>query len=307
MERESTLVLPGQSGSAHAPSVSIGLPVFNGARFLAKVLDAVLGQNYDDFELVISDNASTDATPEILREYAARDPRIRLFRQPFNIGIGNNWSFVARQARGRWLHWISCNDEYSPHLLRDCVDVLRQDEEAVLCYGRTQFIDMAGNRLDVYAGDFEALSPDPLQRYRTVRERLHLSTPIQAGVIRLDAVRRCGFMGNYRDSDRVLIFGLALAGKFVLLPQILLYRRWDKSVASPLRTALEIQRLYRPKARRAPIFVNLPRQLGQLAIALRAPTGWRAKARTFAAAVRHTDWRRKLRHGPKHSAHGIVG
>jgi glycosyltransferase involved in cell wall biosynthesis len=291
-----------------APPVSLGLPVFNGEEFLAPVLESVLAQTYGDFELVISDNASTDATPDIVRHYAARDPRIRYFRQPTNIGIGNNWSFVARQARGKFLKWVSANDEYPPNAVQDCVEVLEQDESVVLCYGRTQFIDMTGRRLDLYAGDFELTSDDPLERYGVIRGRLHLSTPIQSGIVRLEAVRRCGYMRNYRDSDRVLIFGLALAGKFVLLPQTLFYRRWEKSVASPLRTPLEVQRLYDPNAKRPSRWGNLPRQIGQIEIALRAPVGWHAKARALAAALRYTDWKRKLhRQEPKDSAHRVAG
>src|SRR5262245_21094919 len=231
---------------------------------LIQALDSILAQTYSDFELIISDNASTDGTPDVVHEYASRDRRIRYFRQSHNIGSGNNWSFVARKAVGIWLKWVSANDDYDRRLLEDCLEPLRNDPRVVLCYGRTRFLDMQGNRLDVYAGDFDLLSDDPVERYRVVRERLHLGTPIQSGVIRLDAVRRCGFLGNYRDSDRVLTAGLALAGKFVLLPQVLFYRRWDRSAASALRTPLEVEQLYHPDATRAPLFMNLPRQLGQI-------------------------------------------
>lgn len=291
-----------------APPLSLGLPVYNGGPYLVQALESVLGQTYGDFELVISDNASTDDTPDIAREYAARDARIRYFRQQTNIGIGNNWSFVARQARGTWLKWVSANDDYGSRLLEDCLEPLQKDPSVVLCYGRTQLIDINGNRLDVYGGDFEALSGDPLERYRIVRERLHLGTPLQAGIIRLDALRRCGYLGNYRDCDRVLIAGLALAGKFVLLPQVLFYRRWDSSVASALRSPLEVERLYHPDATRAPLFMNLPRQFGMLAVALRVPAGLAAKSAAVAATVRYTDWKRKVwNHESKLPAHRAAG
>jgi glycosyltransferase involved in cell wall biosynthesis len=218
-----------------SPSVSIGVPVFNAAPFLSETLDSVLAQTHGDFELIISDNASTDGTQDVIQAYAARDKRIRSFRQPVNIGLGNNWSFVARQARCTWFKWLSANDYCAPRLLEDSLAPLRADPAVVLCYGRTQLIDLAGQPLEVYAGDFDATSDDPLQRYRLVRERLHLGTPLQAGVVRLDALRRCGYLPNYRDCDRVLIAGLALIGKFVTLPQTLFYRRWDASVASALR------------------------------------------------------------------------
>jgi glycosyltransferase involved in cell wall biosynthesis len=301
-------MLPTTNKSVRSPSVSLGLPVFNGGSLLVQALESILAQSYSDFELIISDNASTDNTPDIVRDYAARDARIQYFRQASNIGSGNNWSFVARHARGTWLKWVSANDDYAQRLVEDCLEPLRKDPNVVLCYGRTQLIDMAGNKLDVYAGDFDALAEDPLERYRVVRERLHLGTPVQAGVIRLDALRRCGYLGNYRDSDRVLIAGLALAGKFVLLPQVLFYRRWDKSVASALRTPLEVQRLYHPEATRPPLFMNLPRQFGQLEVAVRVPRGLREKGRTVVSALRYTDWRRKFSsHAPKQPAHRVAG
>src|SRR5882672_6607215 len=146
------------------PSVTLGLPVFNGEAFLVQSLETILGQTYGDFELIISDNASTDGTPDIVHDYAARDTRIRCFRQATNVGAGNNWSFVAEQARGRWVKWVSANDEYSPRLLEDCLEPLLRDTSVVLCYGRTQLIDIAGCKGDVYAGDFDALSDSPLER-----------------------------------------------------------------------------------------------------------------------------------------------
>jgi len=280
--------------SACAPRLSLGLPVFNGEPFLQATLDSILAQTYGDFELLISDNASTDRTPQIIREYAARDRRIKCFRQSKNIGSGNNWTFVAMRARSEWFKWVSANDTYAPRLLELCIDPLKGDDNVVLCYGRTQLIDLAGAWLGIYRGDFDAVSSDPIERYRVVRERLHLGTPVQAGIIRLEALRRCGYMGNIRDGDRVLIAGLALIGKFVLLPQVLHYRRWDSSCASALRDPLEVQRLYKPNASRPPLFTNLPRQIGQIEVAVRAPEGIRAKCRALAATVRFTDWRRKL-------------
>lgn len=275
------------------PLVSVGMPVFNGQDFLVNALDSILLQTYTEFELIISDNASTDATPDILRDYASRDARIRYIRQAENIGIGKNWAFVAKRARGKLFKWVSANDALAPTLLADCVEVMRQDSGVVLCYGRTQFIDMAGKNLDVYGGDFEALAADPLERYRIVRKKLNLSTSILGGVIRLDALKRCGYMANFPHSDRVLIAGLALQGKFVLLPQILFYRRWGKTVATPLKTPLEITQMYRPNARQPMAFCNLQRRVAQLTMAWRTPRDWRGKVRSVWNAMRCTEWGRR--------------
>lgn len=288
-------------GSRPVPPLSVGMPVFNGQDYLRTSLDSILGQTFGDFELIIADNASTDATPEIIAEYAARDPRIRQFRHDRNTGVGNNWAFVARQARAPLLKWVTADDMWLPRAFEECVAALDDDPTAVLAYTRTELMDLSGQPIDVYGGDFAALSNDPLDRYRMVRKLLGLSTPIQAGIVRTEAVRRCGYLGNYRESDRVLIAGLALLGKFVLLPHVLFRRRWSPKVCTPLRSSLEIERMYRPDARREPVFANLPRWMGQLDVAIRAPYGLQNKAASFVAALRCTEWRRKF--GLMSSAH----
>jgi glycosyltransferase involved in cell wall biosynthesis len=166
-----------QQGATAGPTISFGLPVYNGAPYLRRALDTILAQTRSDFELIISDNASTDETPEIIAEYARSDPRIRCYRQKYNIGVGNNWTFVAEQARGTFFKWVSANDEYEPMLAADCLAVMEADPTVALCYGRTQFIDLAGNRLGIYGEDFAADSPSPLERYRRVRSGVATDSP----------------------------------------------------------------------------------------------------------------------------------
>src|SRR5436190_12174806 len=92
------------------PIVSIGLPVFNGERYLRQALDSLLGQDFQDFELIISDNASTDRTAEICRAYVAKDRRIRYYRNESNIGSAPNYRRVFELARGEFFKWCSHDD-----------------------------------------------------------------------------------------------------------------------------------------------------------------------------------------------------
>src|SRR6185295_20414870 len=92
------------------PRVSIGLPVFNGEQLLRQAVDSLLAQTFSDFELVISDNGSTDGTEAICREYAARDSRIRYLREPENRGGSWNFSRLPPLARGEYFRW-SCHDD----------------------------------------------------------------------------------------------------------------------------------------------------------------------------------------------------
>jgi glycosyltransferase involved in cell wall biosynthesis len=134
------------------PLVSIGLPVYNGQRFLAQALDSLLGQTLGDLEIVISDNGSTDRTAEICSRYAARDARIRYIRQESNRGAVWNFNFVALQARGQYFRWASANDFCDPRLLEKCVGMLRSDAGAVLCYGRTCMTQRSAIQSAVWSG-----------------------------------------------------------------------------------------------------------------------------------------------------------
>ncbi len=126
------------------PRLSIGLPVYNGENFLAESLDALLGQSYENFELIISDNASTDGTADICRRYEKQDSRIRYIRQPRNIGCAPNHNFVTRQARGELFKSASHDDLYARDLLRLCIDALDEHPDVVLAHSWSAVIDDSG-------------------------------------------------------------------------------------------------------------------------------------------------------------------
>src|SRR3972149_8539793 len=92
------------------PRVSVGLPVFNGEQFLRQALDSVLAQTYPGFELIISDNASTDRTQDICEAYATRDKRIQYYRQSKNVGGGRNYNFVFEVSNGEYFKWLAHDD-----------------------------------------------------------------------------------------------------------------------------------------------------------------------------------------------------
>lgn len=274
------------------PAVSLGLPVYNGEKFLVKALESVLAQTLQDFELIVSDNASMDWSREIIRAYAMKDSRIRFYRQPINIGVARNFNFIVRQARAPYFKFVSANDEYAPGLLAECLDVLRNDASVVLCFGRTRLIDASGERRDHYEERTIADMEDPIARYDAVRSRLGLNTPIQSGVMRLAALKRCRYLGNYPNSDAVLTAALALHGRFVLLPQDHFYRRWSKESASSLRSPLEIHRLFEPAVRNVSPFVKMRGHLGHLRRMATAPLSWRDRIRGLTRVLRYAYWDR---------------
>jgi glycosyltransferase involved in cell wall biosynthesis len=132
------------SESPGIPRVSIGLPVYNGERYLRESIDSILAQTFQNFELVICDNASTDATARICEEYTERDPRVRYFRNARNIGGINNANLTFERSRGELFRWAAHDDVCAPTLLERCVQVLDERADAVGVYPGTINIDEDG-------------------------------------------------------------------------------------------------------------------------------------------------------------------
>lgn len=125
--------------------VSIGLATRNGARYIREALDSLLEQTYGDFELIVSDNASSDETPKICREYAARDRRIRYFRQSENIGALLNYNFVLKEARGNYFMWASDDDIWKPTFIERCVGILGKEPDVIVAFSAFEDFDDYGN------------------------------------------------------------------------------------------------------------------------------------------------------------------
>ena len=208
-----------------SPAVTIGLPVYNGERYVGAALDALLGQDYTDFELIISDNASVDRTADICREFAARDQRIRYFRNEHNIGINPNFNRLLQLARAPLFRWAAHDDLVERDFLGACVELLQAAPDAVLAQSHVRIIDADGRDLGAYDGGLAGTeSVDPVERFAALILSRHLVTDLY-GVIRTDALRRIRGLGNYYGSDRATLAALGLLGRFVHVPRLLFMNR----------------------------------------------------------------------------------
>ncbi|MPZ64365.1 MAG: glycosyltransferase [Pseudonocardiaceae bacterium] len=208
---------------SRVPRLSIGLPVYNGEQYLAEALDALLGQSYEDFELIISDNASTDGTADICRHYAAQDPRIRYIRQPHNIGAAPNHNVVFREARGELFKWASHDDLYGRELLRRCVEALDEHPHVVLAHAWHAIIDGADAVTERFDYRLATDSPHAPERFRSL-----LFAPGGDdfyGVIRAEVLRRIAPLDSYHHADRTIVAEIALHGPFHQVPELLYFRR----------------------------------------------------------------------------------
>jgi len=290
-------VSPAQSvihnNDSRRPLVSVVLPVYNGEQFLPKAIETVLTQTFDDLELIISDNASTDTTAEIAAHYVRIDQRVRYLRHAQNLGVDRNWTFAALQARGKYLKWLSSSDYLAPNLLANCVDRLNADRSAVLCFPATQQIDTNDRLLRAVSHDFEVVSTDPIERFFRVVSNLQVNSPMIAGLIRRDAVFATLPLGNYPSADLVLTAKLSLHGRFVMLPEALFYRRVGDAHSTADRTPLQIERMYNPDATRPRRLIVTRRLLGYFIAALVGPVPLSDRLRAIVIAVRHAYWCRR--------------
>jgi glycosyltransferase involved in cell wall biosynthesis len=275
----------------HHPLVSIGVPVFNGERFLERALDSFLGQTVSDFELIISDNASNDGTQAICEDYARRDRRVRYIRQKINIGAPRNWNVVVHEARGVFFKWASANDYCSPTMLQRCVRVLRAEPGTVLCYGLTQLVDENGQPIEIYDHDVSFDEDRPSKRFESIFAQLRLNNA-QCGVFRLDVLRLTRLDRLYPSGDMALMAEIALYGRLKVIPEVLLFRRQSRATFTSMLTPLERQKVYNPKAKAPMKFILWRRNLDNFVSISRAPISVMEKIRAYRIALRIARWDR---------------
>ncbi|MEA3411740.1 MAG: glycosyltransferase [Pseudomonadota bacterium] len=210
--------------SRYSPLVSIGLPVYNGERFIGAALDSIGSQTFEDFELVISDNASTDGTQEICERYAGKDGRIRYLRNEINIGAGNNFNRAYELSKGKHFKWMAHDDVLAPGFIRDCVSALDEDDSAVLSHPGAEIIGEDGEKQKDYNVSLKTDAVAAHKRFAELVLSRHNCYQI-FGLIRSDALRQTRLIANYTGSDRNLLAELSLMGRFIEVPGVLVYYR----------------------------------------------------------------------------------
>lgn len=208
------------------PKVSIGLPVYNGEDFLEAALDSLLSQTFQDFELIISDNASTDRTEAICRKYMAQDTRIRYFRNEQNLGAAWNYNRVFELSSAEYFKWASHDDFCAPQYLEFCLNELEANPDVVLCHPKAHIIDANSNIKSIYTENIGIELPSAHERFFRLLETFGFYHGTQIfGLIRADILRKTALIRPYAHSDRVLLAELSLYGKFREVSEFLFFRR----------------------------------------------------------------------------------
>jgi glycosyltransferase involved in cell wall biosynthesis len=263
----------------------MGMPVRNGEAYLEQALRSLLTQSFEDFELIISDNASTDRTQSICLDYARTDRRIRYHRNATDIGFYRNQNFVIRAATGEFFLNTHHDDVRSEHYLNRAIPVLDADPELVVCYTYTRDIDDSGHELPRKEVSLRVDSADPRVRFRDVIGLEHICEP-DFGLIRRDTLLRTGLFGGYADSDRVLLAELALNGRFHQIPEFLFFRRAHSQQSTAIMPGRQARTLwYEPAHADRLVFPHFRELREYLAVIRRAPIGEMDRAACYAAVA----------------------
>ena len=273
--------------------LSVGMPVYNGQEFLASAIDSILNQSFKDFELIISDNASTDATEQICQEYAAKDPRVRYFRNAENIGASDNYNAVYHHAQGEYFKWASSNDLCDPRFLEECVNVLEQNQDVVLCYPQVQLFAESLEDARLYDDDLHLMQDSACERYREFLERVKLNN-VMNGVMRTAALRNTAMIKPYYSSDTALMAELVLKGKIYQVRGTYFFRRMDEKTATALKSQEEVVKHYFPNLNKLMLFQKWKLQSEYYAAIKRAVVGENEKKCLKKYFFRQLRWQRRV-------------
>jgi hypothetical protein len=274
------------------PKVSIGMPAFNAEAHIGAAIESLLGQTYGDFELIISDNASTDGTRDVIERYLAIDARIRYERQATNVGANPNYRYVARLARGDFFKWSSSSDWCAPSFLDACIDLLVCHCDTVLAVPRTRLFEQDLRSFSDYDHDLAVLGESPSERIWQVMG-LFLNNAMN-GVIRCSALRRTRPIESFYGGDVVLLGGLALLGKFRLVEERLFYRRMQVATATSMQDEVALSRHHYPEPTVDSLAQFSRVQLGWLRVVGSAPIEVSEKFRALKYIAKRCYWERHL-------------
>jgi Glycosyl transferase family 2/Sulfotransferase domain len=217
---------PGETMASRSPLISVGIPVYNEERYLPELLDSIVEQTHENLEIVVSDNASTDRTWEIIQQYAARDTRFRATRQRKNIGALRNFDFTLAQARGPYFIWAGGHDRWAPNMLERSVCELEARRRTMLVAPKTVWIDALGEvlREDSRRIDTRGASSPSVRVLTMYRQMTRCSA--YYGLFRTEALRQANLvLPGVINSDFVLLMKVAALGDVVTPDDTCWYRR----------------------------------------------------------------------------------
>ncbi|MEM7005956.1 MAG: glycosyltransferase family A protein [Pseudomonadota bacterium] len=265
--------------------VFVGIPVFNGADYLAAALDSLITQTHTDWVALISDNASTDGTQEIAQAFSEKDERIKYHRHAKNLGAAPNFNYCVESASGRYFKWMAHDDMLRPSYLAHCVERLEEDEGAVLCHTHVLRIDNDGEVTGSYSKERDLNDPDPTTRFARTMALDHACVSV-FGVMRLDILKQTPAIAPFVGSDRPLLAELALHGRLESVPEDLFLWRNHQKRSVQLKNRQVRLSWFNANARSIFASLMLRQLLANQYTALKVPKTYSGKARALLSTLK---------------------
>jgi glycosyltransferase involved in cell wall biosynthesis len=279
------------------PLVSIGLPVYNGERFISQAIESILGQTFRDLELVICDNASTDGTESICRGFARQDARVRYVRNARNRGAAHNYNLATALSCGKYIRHAAHDDVLAPSNIERCVAVLEADPAVALAYPQMSRIDEHGATIDTFRGSLVLDQPDPVQRWRCFLAAIDegsMCDPV-FGLFRADILKATPVLRVVMGADMILLGDVALRGRIVEIPEVLFFERWHAGTSVNANPTLDDRAAWFDPAARGKLLNAVPHWcwLGEYAKSVAAAPLTRAQRAACLLALGPWAWRHK--------------
>ena len=273
--------------------VVIGLPVYNGQKYLGAAIDSHLSQSFGDFDLVISDNGSTDATPDICANYASTDKRIKYLRSSENRGIlwNHRRVFEAIDSPNQYFRWAGADDIMEPGLLQAMVEVLNGRTEVEAVVPDTKNIDEHGQIIGSMARTLDLQSSDVFERARDVLVANYQHV-IAYGLLRASTLRLMRTGPNYIGWDPIFVWELALRGQMVQLAGPVLLRRFHAGSISRVKTVKEMRKWVEPNSKAGMSFPHWTWAYERARALMACPLSTHDRFRIGTLLARATLWQR---------------
>ncbi len=277
-----------------APRITVGLPVYNGQKYLEAAIESHLAQSFGDFELVISDNGSTDATGEICGRYAQLDARVKYLKSPINRGILWNHRRVLEPVDPStpYFRWAGADDILEPGLLAAMVEVLDTRPEIEAVMPATKNIDEEGTVIRTMERSLNLESPDVFERARQIL-LANYQHVIAYGLLRAPSLRRMRTGPHYIGWDPVFIWELALRGPVFQLVEPALLRRFHQGSISRVKTVKEMRKWVEPGTSAGMNFPHWAWAYERTRSLLATPMNLGEKLRITMFLMRTTLWQRQ--------------
>lgn len=274
------------------PLAAIGVPVFNGERWLRSTVESLLEQSFNNLEVVISDNASTDKTAEICAALCAADNRVRYVRNPENVGLFRNYDLAFHSTNSEYFKWCAVGDLCDRTFIAKSVAILEKFNDVVLVHSRTKLIGDIPDNPERYAVELNLIDDDPVVRFCDYLNKVRLNN-VMNGLMRSKELKKTSLNRVFHASDKCMMAELALRGKFVEIPEDLFLRRMQADTATALMSAEATDRLFADEPVSPALLSHWKTELTLITGILKSPTSMSQRLRLFSYMSKRLVWQRR--------------